>query len=420
MYDVDDFLRQASAELAQYENQEQQFQGLLSENDRRAAELRQRQEAAWSQLGATALPVPTEEALTALAERLRLPGLKQIANETTERRSAIDRLVAQIDELPRYQERERRRVHIQAELNETLPLCEFAQGELQKMMKLPGMQELYEERWGTRHYEHQGLLRFFNREFLEDWRRADIIVQALHVANFAEAAAKFKERLESAKQMNEAVQRLRAELEELEQLEQNRQKLLDEREALPATLQHRAGQMLAQMLETRGKEGARDLPAPEDALRVYAVIEGAEHQTRYLEEMSGRIRGDLSQLLDRSGRLREEKRRYEENRHRYRNKRFTDDQFGKRFGRTERYTKLHNRYSQMSERVYVFNDYDRGFGMQDFLWWDLMTDGRFDGNFIPEVAEWHHHHPQHAYISDHSSSFSSGSSSNASVFEDNS
>jgi hypothetical protein len=420
MYDVDDFLKQASAELAQYESHEQQFQGLLGENERRATELRQRQEAAWAQLGATALPVPTEEALSRLAVSIRLPGLQKIADEITERRAEIDRFVAEIDALPQYQDRERRRVHIQAELDETQPLHDFAQSELQKLQKLPGMDELYQERWGTRHYEHRGVFRFFNKEFLEDWRRSDDIVKALGVANFAEAASRYKTRLENAREMTEALQRLHAEQKRLDKLEQDRQNLLDEREALPETLQQRAGQMLAQMLETRGQDGARDLPVPENALRAYAAIEGITHQTRYLEEMSGRMRGDLSQLMERSGRLREETRRYEGNRHRYRNKRFTDEQFGKRFGRTERYGKIHDRYSRMSERVYVFHDYDRGFGVQDFLWWDVMTDGRFDGNFIPEVAEWRHHHPHHSYISDHGSSFSSSSRSSASVFDDQS
>jgi hypothetical protein len=30
-----------------------------------------------------------------------------------------------------------------------------------------------------------------------------------------------------------------------------------------------------------------------------------------------------------------------------------------------------------------------------------MTDGRFDGNFLPEVAEWRHHHPSYEYVAHH-------------------
>lgn len=420
MYDVDDFLRQAAAELAQYQNQEQQFQSLLSENERRAAELRQRQSEAWAQLGAVALPAATEPALNALADQLRLPGLEKIADEVQSRRQTIAETIEQIETSAAYLNRERRRVQIQAELDETQPLADFAQAELQKLRKLPGMEELYRERWGTKHYEHRGLLRFFNREFLEDWRRADIIVQSLRVSSFAEAAALFKQRLENAEVLSETLQRLHKEQAEIDGLEQERQRLLDEQEALPETLQQRTGQMLAQMLETRGRDATRELPASEDALRVYAKIEGVEHQIRYLEEVSGRMRSDLSQLLDRAGRLQEEQRKYEGNRHRYRNKRFTEEQFGKRFGRTDRFVKIHDRYSRMSERVYVFHDYDRGAGWNDFLWWDLMTDGRFDGNFIPEVAEWRDHHPHHSYIADHHSGFSSSSTSNSSLFDDNS
>ena len=124
---------------------------------------------------------------------------------------------------------------------------------------------------------------------------------------------------------------------------------------------------------SRGPDAISGFPSPDTAQRIFTTGEGIEHQSRYLEEMNGRIRGDLAQLMERSGRLREEMRRYEHNRHRYRNKRFTDEQFAKRFGRAGRYHRLHDRYANMSSTVYVFDDYDRGSALGDFLWWDVMT-----------------------------------------------
>ena len=263
------------------------------------------------------------------------------------------------------------------------------------------MGELISDRWGTPRYQHRGWLRFLDPEYLKDWRNADHIVEALRVSNFPQAAAIFNEKLDQVKVLEGSMQGLNGELSEIEGLELERANLLAEQAALPATLQRRAGQMLGQMLQTRGKEGVNSLAAPQDALRVYAAIEGTEHQMRYLEEMNGKIREDVQQLLQRSGRLREERQRYEMNRYKYRNKQFTPDQFGKRFGRTGRYDKVYTRYSNMSERVYVFNDYNRGATWEDFLWWDVMTDGRFDGNFIPEVAEWRGYHPDYSYSAFH-------------------
>ena len=66
----------------------------------------------------------------------------------------------------------------------------------------------------------------------------------------------------------------------------------------------------------------------------------------------------------------------------------------------ERYQKRWHRYQHTSDTVYVFDRYDRGSLVQDFLWWDLMTDGRIDGDFIPQVASHHQQYPNYQYARD--------------------
>jgi hypothetical protein len=61
---------------------------------------------------------------------------------------------------------------------------------------------------------------------------------------------------------------------------------------------------------------------------------------------------------------------------------------------------MHKSYARATrsyETVYVFDRYDRGRFVDDFLWWDLMTDGRLDGNFIPEVHRFRSAHPDWRY-----------------------
>jgi hypothetical protein len=106
---------------------------------------------------------------------------------------------------------------------------------------------------------------------------------------------------------------------------------------------------------------------------------------------------DMSQILERRDKLGAEARRYKEESYRYRNKRFTQEQFQKRFGRGARYGRIYDRYSRANQTVYVFHDYDRASPLEDFLWWDLMTDGRMDGNFIPEVSEYYAERPGYQY-----------------------
>jgi hypothetical protein len=126
-----------------------------------------------------------------------------------------------------------------------------------------------------------------------------------------------------------------------------------------------------------------------------------EHQVKYLDDLKVKIQQDMAQLQERAGKLATERQRYDADRYRYRNKRFTQEQFDKRFDRRriERYDVLYNRYDRAGTTIYVFDDYYRASPLEEFLWWDVMTDGRLDGNFIPEVQEYHAMHPDYSYQS---------------------
>jgi DNA repair exonuclease SbcCD ATPase subunit len=397
MYDVDDFLGRAHRELAEYDAHERRLEELTGENEARLEELESRLENASREFGALVLPLGDDEAAAALpdlARRFRLPALEAVGKRIVQRRSAIDARLAEIENNRLFRERDVRRGRIEHQLDEEGPLLETARREMERLDALPGFRELVEKGWGTDRYPCRGLLRFFNREFLNDWRRADDVVAALAAEDFDAAATRFRETVEQVESLGMTVGRLHRELQDIDALEKEANDLRAEREQLPQARQALAGRVLAEMVQTRGREaGLADFPSPTDALPVFAAVEGVEHQRRYLDETNGRIRADLAQLAERAGRLRDETRRYEENRYKYRNKRFTDEQFARRFGRTGRFAKLGDRYARTSERVYVFHHYDRGATWNDFLWWDLMTDGRMDGNFISEVAEWRERHP---------------------------
>ena len=64
-----------------------------------------------------------------------------------------------------------------------------------------------------------------------------------------------------------------------------------------------------------------------------------------------------------------------------------DADYQRRFGkdRTVSWSKRRSRIRDARTRVVEFHDYSRWDPMRDFLWWDVMTDGQLDGNFIDEV-----------------------------------
>jgi hypothetical protein len=65
--------------------------------------------------------------------------------------------------------------------------------------------------------------------------------------------------------------------------------------------------------------------------------------------------------------------------------------------RRERLAKQQHKFEQQYSTVYVYNDYSRGRGYDDFVWWYLMTDNRYDGGYIPEVHQFQQSHPDYVY-----------------------
>ena len=44
-----------------------------------------------------------------------------------------------------------------------------------------------------------------------------------------------------------------------------------------------------------------------------------------------------------------------------------------------------------------YDRWDRGRYYEHLLWWDIMTRGRYDGSFLPDVAHFHTTHPGYTF-----------------------
>jgi hypothetical protein len=75
-----------------------------------------------------------------------------------------------------------------------------------------------------------------------------------------------------------------------------------------------------------------------------------------------------------------------------------DDKFQKLAeDRRPRYDKRWQRYDKVYSSVYSYDRYDYGSRYDDLLWWDLMTRGRYDGSYLPEVAHFRYSHPSYQF-----------------------
>ena len=52
-----------------------------------------------------------------------------------------------------------------------------------------------------------------------------------------------------------------------------------------------------------------------------------------------------------------------------------------------------HRYDEGYQTIVYFDRYDAFDYARDMLWWDLMTGGRYEGDYIPEVQAWREQHP---------------------------
>ena len=395
MYGVDDFVRAADVELQQYDAHANRFEALSKSNAEKQEGLRQRLSDAQAQLADASLPGgPSAASVQQLADQLGAPALLWGFNEVQERGKKVAERLGQLAANPQFTEREIRSLRLETELREVEPLFNEAKFKLTEMQRFTGLTGLIEREWGTSRYPHQGLFRFLKGEFLRDWKNADAAVRFFHTRDFAEIAQRVADRQEQNTVLGERVGRLKNEQKAIDTLIWEHDKLTAQQADLPRQTRARLGEDLAAYAAVRGTD---KLPDPEAAKRAALAIDGVAHQVKYLEETHNKIEEDLTGLLERSGKLREEKLRYDTDRYRYRNKNFSQDQWDKRFGRAGRYQKSGDRYERVTEVVYVYDDYYRPSLLQEFLWWDIITDGRIDGNFIPEVAQYHDMNPNYAY-----------------------
>lgn len=316
---------------------------------------------------------------------------------TLQRRTQVDARIVEIDANPVYVDRALTELQGEQQHLELQPHLDNAIKELSALRSVRGLSELLDNGYETAAYLHRGPLRFFKRAYLRDWKRADELIVELGVTELSEVRTRRDDLSRQVAVLSESLYGVRRAQDAVRVLVDERERLEAERAALPAQLQIELGEELAAVIRGQGREAMQPLLAnPVGTLAAYAEVDGVAHQISYSEASRQKINDDATRLNEQFNRLRAEHRRYESNRTRYRNKQFSDDQFAKRFNRANRWDKSLDRHGRTNRSIFGFNDYSRG-AAHDMLWWDLMTDGRIDGNFIPEVSEWRESHPDYQY-----------------------
>lgn len=360
-------------------------------------------EQAWAHLTSVLVPGLDFAQLDASAARIRLRSVGadavrvMLADETRR----VDDGIAQI----RADERWSRREEVANEASIRMDELHEAMKALRESMALLEGELLFEEliraSYGVEGYAH----RFWQVSYYRHWKHADIVVERhgkrLGVADFAGVRTKYL-----AEQA--ALESLRAEHEAWRQKSETGRALDEKLRMLTAdkgtvaqrTIARVRGQVREHLSALDNAELGR-MFAHDEELRIAAArVGGSQAKRAYLEQLLKELIDasltDLRAALAKNARSMDKLRR-PKNAHRS----WTGSEFGTLMNgaRKTSWAKRRQRIQDARTHIVSFHHYDRWSPATDFLWWDAISDGRIDGDFIPEVRDRdvHHHHHDHAH-----------------------
>ncbi len=400
-YSTQEFLRAAQQRLGLLKRELGKADGYLHQHHERRAQLATAHSAACNDLARMLVSEWTQEAIDIAAN---VTGFQQILTdrprEAAEReRNELALRLRAIENDPRYANRELLCHPRTGSLTRKLAELETYIAPFRETLARtshPRFPALVTSGYGTSEYSTG----FWRVSYYEDWKAGDEILEKFPEKQFfSEVREEVRRAQDSIGPLAAEAERLRAEIKMSEALEAEHKGRFEALQTVVprhlSALQRRVTDFVLQVPPAAMGPRFAHFPALD---LLYKRAAGLTHQTQYLDAI---IKNDVGET--RTSLVREiqglEKDIQKFSRPKKASMRFPRDKFDKRFGdRTgSRYQKRWSRFERSYESVYQFRDYQRASFLQDFLWWDLMTDGRVDGDFVPEVASFRRAHPNYTY-----------------------
>jgi hypothetical protein len=254
------------------------------------------------------------------------------------------------------------------------------------------LERLLETGYGTDDYN----VPFWRLSYYSDWEAGDeILARFPDKKDFGEVRKEILEARTTVTTFDGALLDLQAQINHGITLERRHSELRHELNTLDATYLENARQRVAAHLA--GIEPKWVMPRLENATDVqlvYLRANGIAAKTRYLDAMvqehAGKLKEELAPAI---GKIDRDIAKFSRPKNLHAN--WPAEVIDRRVkSRRERYIKQHQKFESHYSTVYVYNDYYRATAYDDFVWWYLMTDNRFHGGYIPEVASFQQTHPE--------------------------
>jgi hypothetical protein len=353
--------------------------------------------AAWEHLASVLLPELEPTRLDELARKLGLPaiGARAVEAGTRSERTRHEGRMAAALASPIYQNRE----GIRNECDIRLAECEDQIAPLRDVYRPigedPRFRRLETSGYGTPRYTG----RWWSLSYYRDWKEGDELVEAfgpsLRASDFPAILEKIGEARAAARVMYAERDELSERVKQVQALETQHDDAVRALEMMPQRrLTAVRGSLRAHLEPMTWPQIARLLGDGQDVVVGLQRLSGLAAQRRYLVAAAERdILGPRAQLAEVSERNTRDITKL--SRPKNAGKQFDGAKMSKRFeARPAVFAQRREQYTQTRHVVTSFQHYDRGSLAGDFLWWDVMSDGRLDGDFIPEVRSSHRQRPE--------------------------
>ena len=235
---------------------------------------------------------------------------------------------------------------------------------------------------------------WWNFQYYEDWKYGDEITEKFEQQSFRDVVYNYRQVKAGYDEFGRDLAAVKKQIADVEALIAERTKALSDLETLEADTLNACRQQLREHLEYIDRDDLAAWSAADpNRTGLLKRIHGIEKKMEYLDEMARRYldaeRDQLAAMVDKLGRkitkYRRPKNAYAMIPVEEANSMLRDP--------TAKLVARRRRYDEGYQSVVYFERYDAFDYARDMLWWDLMTGGRIEGDYIPEVQAWREQHP---------------------------
>ena len=235
---------------------------------------------------------------------------------------------------------------------------------------------------------------WWDMQYYEDWKYGDQITEKFEQATFRDVVYSYQQVKTGRDEFKRDLLALEKQMAEIEGLVKERAQALSDLETLEADTLNTCRQQLREHLEYIDRDDLAAWSAADpNRTGLIKRIHGIEKQTEYLDEMARRyLDPEHDSLMAALDKLRRKVEKYQRPKNAYAripvqeaNRMLKDP--------TAKLAARRRRYDEGYQTIVHFDRYDAFDYARDMLWWDLMTGGRVEGDYIPEVQTWRDQHP---------------------------